>query len=131
MNNDHKIFRSLWFMWLVTTGLYIILTLVGGLSETPSPIGHITGFVGLFVPYGLLSLILLMSPYTWASLVVFILFMVFVEKYLNTLNISFEKRLLLNLLALLILTFAVDGIRQTPLESWRIFIHGAYSHYCC
>ncbi len=129
--NKFAIFRSVWFWWLLTTAVYVILGLSRFPGNTPSPLGYIAGFLGLFVPYGLMSLILFFSPLAWFSLVVFIILMIFADRKLNRGNFSLGKRILLNLLILLVLTTLVDLIRGTAFVSWIIFFQGAHPYHCC
>lgn len=121
-------FRSIWFWWLITTSLYIILVTQGhALTNTQGNatlLDYIAGFIGLFVPYGVNSLILFFfSPLSWISLLFFIVAMSRVEKYLNTRQASFSRKIIYNFLALMLLTVIVDIIRHTPFESWRIFFN--------
>ena len=112
------------------TAVYILFVLSGYPREISTPLGYIAGFFGLFVPYGLASLILFISPLTWVSLVFFVLSMIFTDRKLNKANLGFGKRILLNLLILLALTTLIDEIRGTPLASWIIFFSGA-RFPCC
>ena len=127
------IFRSIWFWWLLTTSVYVFFGLLSIPGSTPTLLGHIVGFLGLFVPYGLVSLALFMfiGPLSLFSLIVFVVIMVFADRRLNKENFSFGKRILLNLLILLALTTLVDLIRYTPFVSWIIFFQGAHPRYCC
>ena len=50
-------FSSFWFWWIMLTFIYILLSSFGGL-DMGGLIGHITGFFGLFVPFGFLSLLI-------------------------------------------------------------------------
>ncbi|MDO8593814.1 MAG: hypothetical protein Q7R59_02875 [bacterium] len=126
--NQWVIIRSIWFWWIFTTLIY--LAIPGYKEETAITLGHIVGYisglVGLFVPYGYLSLVLFIFPLTWVSLVVFLVLMVLIDLKLNKQNFSLSKRILINLLALLILTTMVDLIRGTAFESWWIFFNGGF-----
>lgn len=124
-----KDLNSLWLWWFYTTALYIWLGSLLGLPESSFSgsilSGYFFGFVGLFVPYGFLSVLLLASPFGIISLVFFIMAMIFSQKRLDEKNYNFIKRMLLNLFALFIITFLVDVIRGTPLVSFIIFLnHG-------
>ncbi len=127
--NKWAVFQSIWFCWFILTALYIILNIAGYPNTVPSTMGYIAGFIGLFVPYGLPSLILMITPYSWVSLAVFHLAMFWINRRLKGKNLGLGKRIVLNLLALLILTIIVDLIRLTPFESWRIFFNGAMRNY--
>ena len=105
---------------------------MGYRGATATPLGYIAGFVGLFVPYGLKSLILFIAnPLALVSLIVFIILMIFISRRLNRGNFNLSKRILLNLLILLVLTTVVDLIRGTAFMSWIIFFQGAHPFYCC
>lgn len=124
------IFRSIWFWWFLTTSVYVGLGRLGYPGITPTFLGYIAGFLGLFVPYGLISLLLFfISLLAWVSLIIFIILMIFTDQRLNKQNFNLGKRILLNLLTLLALTTLVDFIRGTAFESWIIFFQGKHSHY--
>ena len=126
------IFRSIWFWWFLTTSIYIAFGVSGFPGYLPTPLGNIAGFLGLFVPYGYLSLFLFfidLSGASFVSLVVFVILMFFTDRRLNKENFNFGKRILLNLLILLILTTLVDLIRGTAFMSWIIFFQGAHPQY--
>ena len=56
--------------------------------------------------------------------------MVVTHKYINNINISLGKMVIINLLILCILTGLVDIMRLTPAASWKIFISGGnFSKY--
>ena len=93
-------FRSIWWCWIIVTVIYIIFTLP--LSDlVPSPI---VGFVGLFAPYGFLSILYFVFNiyYNIAALFIFIVGMVVTHKYINNINISLGKMVIINLLILLL-----------------------------
>jgi len=123
-----KILYSIWFWWIFTTVLYLFVIFLGNLANNIGFFSfwdHTVGFIGLFVPYGMISAILFLSSLlSWLSLILFLIAMILVEKFLNKKNYNLKKRILINLLVLLILTFIVDAIRGTYLESWKIFLEG-------
>jgi len=124
--NQWVIFRSIWFWWVVTTVFYLALSIYLS-PDTPTPLGYIPGFIGLFVPYGFLSFpLFFLSPFPWLSLVIFIVLMGKVERKLNKQNFSLSKRIFLNLLILLLLTVMVDFVRGTAFQSWVIFFNGKF-----
>ncbi len=127
--NENKwgLFKSIWIWWGFTTFVYLLLSKSGYLVSLPSTMGYVTGFIGLFVPYGFLSLITFLSPFGWISLIIFLALMIYIERKLNKQNFSLTKRIFLNLLALLVLTTIVDFIRLTPFASWFIFFHGGFA----
>ena len=123
----NKIWSSIWFWWFLTTVIYIVFNFSGYPSSTTSLLGYVAGFVGLFFPYGWASSILLiLSPFSWISVVVFLILMFMAEKELNRKNYGLRKRILINFLILLFLTTAVDLIRGTFFQSWFIFLSGAF-----
>jgi hypothetical protein len=128
--NKWTIFRSIWFWWFVTTAIYVALSIAFPSGATvPTFIGYTKGAVGLFVPYGILSIILFVLPgitmlLSIISVIFFIFTMYWINKKLNKKNYSLLEAILINLLVLLIITTLVDFIRLTPLASWRIFLHG-------
>lgn len=129
IKNHKKFFCSLWFWWLLLTVVYVCMTFVFfdeqfNSSIIGTPLGYMFGFIGIFVPYGVASFVLFYFPMTWISFVVFILVMLFAETKLGMMNLSSRRRVALNLLILLVLTITVDLIRDTPFESWDIFLKG-------
>lgn len=122
----NKVFQSIWFCWALLTAVYLILNIMGypNNASVGEPMGYIAGAIGLFVPFGILSILYLLEPETWLSVPVFAFLMLYAEKKLKEKNYGFIKNLLINLLVLLIITIIVDFARMTPFESWRIFIDG-------
>lgn len=114
---------SFWFWFLISTLAYLILGLVS-LNGQVTPLSHVAGLVGLFVPFGFMSLILLMTPLGWVSVVLFFVSGYLFSKWLNQQNYSLGKKIVLIFVALLVLTTLVDLVRQTPFASWKIFIDG-------
>ena len=131
----NKILRSLWFWWILTTAIYILLYILLKIAGYPegvaTPLGHVAGFIGLFVPYGLLSAFLLFSPASLISVIVFLILMTWADRKFNRQNSGLGKRILLNLITLLVLTTLVDTVRLTFFQSWIIFFKGGFPHYCC
>lgn len=121
-------FRSLWFWWFLLTAIYLLFNAIGYPAGDGNivPLGYIAGAVGLFVPFGFMSLFLLMSPVTWLSIPVFLISMWYGEKQLKEKNYSYGKKVLMNLLLLLIITILVDFARMTPFASWLIFLGGGF-----
>lgn len=122
--------KSVWFWWIFTTCIYLV---IGFFQFPANQVGlstyltHIQGFVGLFVPFGMQSFtLLLVSPFSWFSLIIFLASMAYTESFLKKQNYNFRKRILINLLILLVLTFVVDIIRGTPFASWMIFLNGRF-----
>ncbi len=125
-NNQYKVFRSIWFWWVLTTVLYLGLNPF--MDGNHGILGYVGGFVGLFVPYGYFSSFLfLASPLSGISVVFFIFAMISLEKMIKIHNLSLVKKILFNLVALMIITAIVDLIRDTPFYSWHIFIQGSIS----
>jgi hypothetical protein len=123
---QNTIFRSLWFWWFLLTAIYLLFNAAGYPTGGDHDIllGYVAGAVGLFVPFGFLSLLLLMSPTTWLSIPVFLISMWYGEKKLKEKNYSYGKKVLMNLLVLLMITILVDFARMTPWASWSIFLGG-------
>lgn len=122
----NKIFQSIWFYWVVLTVIYLTFNIMGypNNASVGQPMGHVAGAIGLFVPFGLLSLFYLLEPEAWLSIPVFFGSMFYVDKKLKEKNYGFIKSLLISLLVLLIITTLVDFARMTPFASWHIFIKG-------
>ncbi len=118
-------YKSIWFWWFLTTFVYVVLNLFEFPGSNATFFGYVAGFIGLFVPYGLTSLILFISIRSWISLIVFVVLMKSFDKKLEKGNYSIGKRITLNLLALLVLTTIVDLVRGTGMASWLIFYYGA------
>ena len=120
--------QSIWFWWVFTTLIYISLTpLLSNQATAPTtPLNYIVGFIGLFVPYGLLSLMLFLTIplFAGASLVVFLVLMTIINRKLNKWDLSVGKKILVIFLSLLVLTTIVDLIRFTPFYSWILFLNG-------
>lgn len=120
METDKKEFNSIWWSWVIVTTLYIFFVFLFSANFTTNPLeGYITGFIGLFAPFGFLSVFLLFS--NPLPLLFFIIAMIFIDSKLNKLNYSLRKRILINLFVLLILTTLIDFIRFTPFASWQLF----------
>lgn len=80
--------------------------------------------IGLFVPFGLLSLFMFATPLGWLGLVVFVGTMIYANKYITTTNVSTNKKIALIFLALFLITLAVDFARGTPFGSFNILFNG-------
>ncbi len=125
MNIQNK-YNTLWAWWIYTTIAYVLLTLMFNFPDPDqymegTPLGYLFGFIGLFVPYGVISVALMMS---WVSFLAFFPIMYFMEKSLRAQKYTTTQRILINLLALLLITIVVDFIRMTPFFSWAIFFSG-------
>ncbi len=128
MNIQNK-YNTLWAWWIYTTIAYVLLALIFNFHVSDNymggtPIGYLFGFVGLFVPYGVLSVMSLMVLLSFVSFIPFLLIMDFAVENLRVKNYSTTQRILSNLLVLLLITMAVDCIRMTPFVSWTIFFDG-------
>jgi ABC-type bacteriocin/lantibiotic exporter with double-glycine peptidase domain len=89
----------------------------------------VVGMDNNIVPFGLFSLLSFLTPLGVISFVVFLGIMIITDKVLASRNYSLGKRILLNLIALLVITQVIDFVRATPLESWNIFLNGGSSQY--
>lgn len=116
-------FSSFWFWFLILTLIYLVLSMVA-LNGQVTPLSHIAGFVGLFVPFGFMSLFLLITPLGLVSVILFFVSGYFFSKWLDQQNYSLGKKVIIIFIALLALTTLVDIVRQTPFASWQIFIDG-------
>jgi len=123
--NKNGLLGYLWVWWGITTAVYLLFNYAHYPNAHASILGYVAGFVGLFVPYGALSFLLLFTPQGMFSVVVFIIAMFVLQGYLNKQNYSLEKSILMNLLTLFILTTIVDIIRGTAFQSWIIFLNGS------
>lgn len=125
-NTVINFFGSIWFLWIFTTVIYILLEPQSVEMLNPNLAGYITGFVGLFVPYGPLSLYVAMflPVLTIVSLVFFVIAMLLIDKKLKKRNFPLYKKILLNLFALFIITMIVDIIRGTLFGSIIVFLNG-------
>jgi len=107
------------------TLLYLITSAIVYHNEATyaySYLAHAAVFFGLFVPYGFLSWLLMF--YNLLSIPIFFLTMFYAEWTLNKENVSLGKRILFNLIALLLITIVIDLVRFTPFASWNIFFSG-------
>ena len=119
---------SLWAWWFITTVLYSVMSIFHAPVWGPYPpgdfIGHLEGFVGLFVPYGPLSILAFtFSPLYWVSLVFFLCAMFYSEKMLKKTVLTPWKKILMNIYALLVITTIVDIVNGTHFLSWHIFLY--------
>lgn len=116
-----NVWFQLWFWWLglttIYTGLVLNEFLDGGI------LGHITGFTGLFVPVGPLSLL---SPYLviTAPLTLFGILVGEHLSYKQGINKSASKQVVFNLVYLLFLTLIVDLVQTHTWMSLLIFWYG-------
>lgn len=129
-NNKNKrtILKSIWFWWILTTVVYLILN-----TGNSTISDRVAGFFGLFVPYGFLSLFVAFAEpigtlLTIVSVIFFIFAMRWSNKIINKESNSTVKAILMSLFALLIITMVVDLIRGTPFYSWQILFTGGPQH---
>jgi hypothetical protein len=114
-----KLLGSIWFWWAILTAIYIITTIFN-----IGPFSFIGRIVGLFVPFGILSLFTFATVFGWLGLLVFIFSTIYANKRLNALNIPLLKKIGLIFVALFIITFITDLARLTPFASIMILING-------
>ncbi len=92
-----------------------------------------TAFIGVFVPFGAASVLLLvmsmasmngdMGPLM--AIPVFFILMFVAHKVLKKYEMSPRKKIAVILIALILITMVVDYVRDTPFESWKILMHGS------
>lgn len=114
-----KLLGSIWFWWVILTVIYITTTVFN-----IGPFSFIGRIVGLFVPFGILSLFTFVTVFGWLGLLVFIFSIIYANKRLNTLNVTLPKKIALIFAALFIITFITDLARLTPFASIMISIGG-------
>lgn len=82
-----------------------------------------TAFIGLFVPFGPFNLMFsIWKGFFAITFPVFILTMIFIERYKKSSESGILKSILLNLATLFILTLVVDIIIWGQWNSWFILI---------
>ena len=128
MSNKYKFLESIFVLWFVLTLFYILVTYFltkFDVSVIGNPVGYFFGFIGLFVPYGLLSLpTFILVPGSWYSLIAFTLILLVADHLTKRSPVDLWKRMLLNLAILFFVTMVVDYMRGTPFASWEIFVSG-------
>ena len=82
-------------------------------------------FLGLFVPYGLPSLMLFLSISAWYSVLVFVPMIAIADYKIQRSTLPLSDKILLILVCLLVLTLIVDLVRSGSWISWDILLHGA------
>lgn len=116
-----KLLGSIWFWWAILTVIYIVTFFSVGSSA--GPLSFVARTTGLFVPFGMLSLLTFVTVFGWLGLLVFIFSTIYANKRLKALNISLPKKIALIFAALFIITFITDLARLTPFASIMIFIN--------
>lgn len=128
-----KMLGSIWFWWGLTTIMYVTIDyyldptiyLKQPLELSLDMFGRV---IGLFVPFGLRSLFMFVTPFGWLGLAVFIATMVYGNKYISASNVSLCKKIAFIWVALFLITFAVDFARGTPLGSFDILFNGFHGY---
>ena len=128
--------NSIYVWWFILTIIYIIfnffghpVVINGGVAKV-SLIDHFAGFIGLFVPFGLVSIKLLALPIVWLSVPVFFYGIYFLNNWLVSQKIQGFKKTVTILGLLFLLTVITDVARLMPFSSINIFIEGVI-HSCC
>ena len=85
-------------------------------------------FIGIFVPFGLASLVLFAFPLTWFTIPVFFILMFTSNAVFKEFEIPIGVKIFLILITLIVITTSVDFVRGTPLQSWIIFSQGTMPH---
>lgn len=120
-----KILGSIWFWWAITTIAYVLLF---QFHNSPSALADIlfmcARVIGLFVPFGLLSLFMFATPFGWTGLAVFVGTMIYANKKIAPSSFSLGKKILVIFVALFLITMATDLARGTPFGSFNILING-------
>ena len=132
-----KSIETIWFWWIFLSAIYIGLNFLGYPVDNPlrsysTALALFSTILGLFVPYGLYSILYFMDSFfpSLISILVFFLLMYLAHKRISILTISTLLKVAVILLGLLIITTTVDLIRGTPFESWIILLQGGLStHY--
>lgn len=117
-----KILLSLPFWWIALTVLYIGM----GFLRVPFAL---TGLVGLFVPIGVLSLYYLLSSFSDASFYALILVLIvpfYGEYLLRKFDIVGQKKIVLMLCALLLLTLGVDFLLYHTWQSLGLWFANGF-----
>ena len=115
MEHKEPIYYRFWFSWVVLTLLYL------GLGDIP-----IFAFlVGLFVPFGFFNTMLSLSIKGVLTFPLLILSLYYADSVARTLQITNPfKKLVFNLVWLLILTLVVDLILSYGWQSLYLFLNG-------
>lgn len=120
--------KSLIIWWVSITAIYTALDLIFNLSDNSISVGdYITGFFGLFVPIGIISILtgLLFPVIMTANLTALFLILFFIAIG-SKIKVSKLIGTFLILAVLLGITFISDQIRKDIVgkTSWDIFISG-------
>ena len=119
----NKYLKTIWFWWILLTIIYSFLSLSlldGGL------LGRLTGFIGLFVPFGPLSVLVFFIglPLSLISVLVFFGGAYLFQKWLSKKTFSTFTTFLIILIALFVFTFLTDIARGTYFAGFKIFLDG-------
>ena len=100
-------------------------------SHVGSMGGHIAGFIGLFVPFGILGFIwaLVTLPFSLISIFIFFGGAYFFQRWLSKRNFNVLVSILLIFITLFVLTMLTDLARGTGLIGWETFINGTLPHF--
>lgn len=125
-----KYLGSIWFWWFITTTIYVTIDFINppSIFARAEPLTLVLDIIarvlGLFVPFGLLSLFSLLSPFGWLGLIAALVGLMYANKHLRATQMSLGKKIGLIFLALFLITFVSDLARFTPFGSFKILING-------
>ena len=117
-----KYCNSIWFWWTVITVLYIAAFLLSAAKLIPHTI---PATIGLFAPFGVFSVIMLLSYWGWLNLAVFIALMFGTEHLIDRVKVTLFQKIGIIFVSLFILTLILDAIHFTPFLSIKWLLYGA------
>lgn len=123
----NRFFAKFWVWWLMLTAVYVGLCFLGGLDNpgTGTMLGYLTGFVGMFVPFGMLSILFLPSnPLTLFIFLILIFLSIFNGVIICRFGLSAKQEILLNLAVLFVLTLLADISIYGEWNSLKILSEG-------
>jgi hypothetical protein len=118
-------YLSFWFFLIATTALYVVLSFSGGLSGGGTPLGYVTGFIGLFVPIGYFNFVFsLGTPTGFVSFLLVALSIFFADVIAERWHIASKGKIAFDLAWLFLLTLVVDLLLYQTWPSLFIFLGG-------
>jgi hypothetical protein len=114
-------FKDTFGLWILTTGLYLLIYWsFGGLNISSYPLFYFIRFLGLFVPFGFFSVLgVLEKPLVWVIFFGGIILSDFISEQLK---LTTPKRILVGLFFLFIITMCADLIIWGNWCSLKMFL---------
>jgi hypothetical protein len=125
-HSTKKFGRQLIIYWVISTLVYSALILMSGGSTGGTLTGYIAGFIGLFVPVGPYSIMMVSTPMGFTANILSVAIIIFVSLWGNKYDILMKsyRKIVMILLILFVVTVIADAVRGTPFASFTIFLNG-------